>query len=136
MAARKPKIVPVQPDLVLGVSETLDAIPVKPEDAGARALALRYAHTIETAKATAEALEGVEIDPEDEGGRRQLAALAAKVEAYQVMVDLGPKLLAALDALGATPKARSVSNGGIPNVGGNPAVGALARLQARRAVSP
>lgn len=67
------------------VAGTLAALTLKPEDAAAAKLAQRYAAAIDTAGAPAEILD-----------------------------KLGPKLLAALESLGATPAARARLKEGRP----------------------
>jgi hypothetical protein len=135
MPPRIRKTAPAAPkiaSLILGATETLAAIEEKPEDAALRALVMRYAQTIEDAKGIADGLAVVEVDPEDRNAGKTLAILAAKVDAHQVMVDLGPKLLQALDALAATPKSRAMATGGgASGAGKSSSEDALARLRAR-----
>lgn len=92
------------------VEATLAELSLAPEDAALARLAEGYARTIDQAAAIAAAAQRI---PYDEDTAEQVKKLAARVGAHVTMADLGPKLLAALDALGATPKARAV--------GGNPA---------------
>lgn len=84
--AGKPRLRSAPPvpagELEQSVRESLGSLELRPEDAAAQALALRYARAIDEA-----------YEPE---GRA-------------VMNDLGPKLLAALVELGATPKARAAA---------------------------
>jgi hypothetical protein len=82
------------------VHEAIGQLPLRPEDHAAATLAQRYAAAIDDAD-----------DPQ--------ATLDA----------LGPKLLATLDALGATPKARAQIMKGVSS-GENP--GKLAALRAAR----
>lgn len=102
------------------VAETLENLELRPEDAGLRALALRYAVTIDEARQLAEEAAAL---PYDEDTVAMVARLKTRVDAHTVMVDVGPKLLAALDALGATPKARSAT--GKPQPSGSSALAAL-----------
>lgn len=113
------------PDLVVRVREAIDALEAKlqPEDVAVAELALRYARTIEEAAELAAAAAEVPYDPDT---AVQVQKLRQRVEAHQVMVDVGPKLLAALDALGATPKARATA--GKPGQAGKKS--ALAALRA------
>jgi hypothetical protein len=90
------------------VQETLDKLPLSPEDAALRAVALGYASTIDRAAAIAAAAGLIE---ETEDNAEQLARLRAKVSAQVTWADLGPKLLAALVELGATPKSRAALKG-------------------------
>ena len=76
------------------VAETIDALTLAPEDAAATRLARRYAAAIDAAEDPQEAME-----------------------------KLGPKLLAVLEALGATPRSRAASKPATP----------AARLEALRA---
>ena len=82
-------------------------------DAAALQLARRYAAAIDDAHQVAAALDAVE--PEDDDMRARVAALAARVDAITTLDRLGPKLLAALDALGATPRGRAALK---PSAGG------------------
>lgn len=86
------------------VAETLDNLELAPEDAAVAALALKYAETIDRAVAIAAAAAKIPYDPDV---AEQVEKLKQRVGAHATMADLGPKLLAALDALSATPKARS-----------------------------
>jgi hypothetical protein len=87
--------------LAAAVAETIRALDLVPADAAGVALALRYADTIDQADNRADAVER-----------------------------LGPKLLAVLDALGATPTARArIKTGGAPSAGND-----LDRLRAARRV--
>jgi hypothetical protein len=72
-------------------------------------LARRYAATIDAAYDIATDLDAVPAD-EDLAGR--VAWLARKVEAQTVLETLGPKLLACLEALGASPRARAAQSKG------------------------
>lgn len=83
------------------VAATLAALPLEDKDNAAARLATVYASEIDAADAEARA---------------------------EVLRDLGPRLLAALDALGATPKARALTGRG-----GGGSGGALAQLRASRA---
>jgi len=78
-------------------------------DGAAAQLARRYAATIDTAYDVASDLDDVPAD-EDLAGR--VAWLARKVEAQTVLAELGPKLLACLEALGASPRARAAQSKG------------------------
>jgi hypothetical protein len=112
--------------LAPAVTATVKALTVAPEDAAAVRLVERYAATIDRAAQIAADLD--EIPPEDYDTPKLLATLQAKVEAQTVLETLGPKLLAALEALGATPAARSkLKAGGAPS-----APNQLAALRATR----
>ncbi|MBL8926330.1 MAG: hypothetical protein JNM77_08825 [Pseudonocardia sp.] len=87
------------------VADTLSKLQLQPEDAGIRALALRYGRTIDDARKLADEAAALPYDPDT---ATLVARLKLKVDAHTVAVDVGPKLQAALDALGATPKARAV----------------------------
>lgn len=93
--------------LTAGVEATLAATPARPEDEAMRALLRRYARVMDESAALAELAADIDTSALDDNGNKDLARLKAKVSAQQVMTDLGPKLLAALDALTATPKART-----------------------------
>lgn len=121
---------PRSPSIARALSGALRDTQFLERDRGTVALARRYASLIEDAAAVAEELE--RLRPADEDQAAVIARLKARVEAQTVTSDLGPKLLAALTALGMTPAARAASTkGGTPDVG-NPAGDALARLRAAR----
>jgi hypothetical protein len=118
-------------DLEAAVDETLGALTLAPEDAAAAALARRYGQQIdEAAHAEAIAERAIKTLMEDDGDdgehRRYVYALAAKVEAKELLDKLGPKLLAVLESVGATPAARSRLKGGKP---ANAAPSQLAELR-------
>jgi hypothetical protein len=64
----------------------------------------------------------------DSGLRAEVRSLAAKVDRQEMLAKLGPKLLDALEALGATPRARAVKGG----VGGQKGGGGLAAIRSAR----
>ena len=114
--------------MVEAVSAAVSASQAKPGDEAAVALALHYARLIDDAEAVAAALADVVPEGDHEAG--VLWRLKAKVDAHTVASDLGPKLLAALTALGLTPVARSSVKGGeVVDAGADP----LAQLRAKRA---
>jgi hypothetical protein len=86
------------------VRHTIEQLPLLAADSAAATLAERYADAIDQPSC-----------PEC-GGHKQ------------ALIDLGPKLLAVLESLGATPKARTAAVKGGESAG----QGALARLRAAR----
>jgi hypothetical protein len=90
--------------MLAGVRETLDKLDLQPEDAALKALAEQYASTMDRAAAIAAKAASLPPDPDI---MEELDRLRKRVSAQVTVSDVGPKLLAALDALGATPKARS-----------------------------
>lgn len=114
--------VPSPGELEQEVRETLETLPLRPEDAALRALVLRYARTIDDSRELAEAASALPYDPDT---AVQVARMRQRLEAHAVMSDLGPKLLAALDAAGGTPKARAAA-------GKPPPPGAKSKLAALR----
>ena len=88
------------------VRETVDKLELQPEDAAVAALAVEYGETIDRAAELADAAGALPYDPDTAA---MVARLKARVEAHAVMAELGPKLLAALDAIQATPKARAAA---------------------------
>lgn len=111
--------------LAPAVEETLAALELVDADAALVRLARSYAAAIDDAAVLADALDGMPRDDEDI--ERLVRVLEAKVRAQTVLETFGPKLLAALSALGATPAARGKRKGG----GGDRA--GENRLQALRA---
>lgn len=107
------------------VTETVNHLDLDAVDAAAVKLAQRYAAAIDAAARIAADLDDLS---DDESLAKRVAALAAKVEAQCVLDRLGPKLLEALEALGATPRARASRKGGASA----PAQGRLAALRSVR----
>lgn len=112
--------------LAPAVAETIRHLAPTKQDAAAVKLAQRYAITIDEATNVAADLAAslAEATYDDDIAKR-LYTLAKRVEAQTVLADLGPKLLAALESLGATPAARARLRGGAP-------ARAQSRLQALR----
>lgn len=96
------------------VRETLGELKLQPEDVAAAELVVQYAETMDRAAELAEAAAAIPYDPDT---AVMVARLKARVDAHQVMVDLGPKLLAALESLGATPRARMIAGKPAPAAG-------------------
>lgn len=97
---------PLANSMVAAVAESVKELPETPRDAGAIRLANRYAAA---------------IDATPSG------------EQWAVLADLGPKLLAVLESLGATPKGRTAlaPKGGAASVGATSADG-MDELRERR----
>lgn len=109
--------------LAPAVDETLGNLDLSPQDAALARLAQQYARTIDQAAAIAAQAARLPFDPDTAEAVEQLRK---RVSAQVTMADLGPKLLAALDALQATPKSRAQA--------GKPApAGTKSKLSALRA---
>jgi hypothetical protein len=122
---RKPRLAAV-PAPALGkvaqsVAETLEKLDLQPEDVAIAQLSREYAATIDNAATLAKAAADLPYDPDT---AVMVARLKTRVEAHVVVVEVGPKLLAALDALGATPKSRQLAGKPAP-AGGKSALTAL-----------
>lgn len=104
-----------------------------PKDQAAGALAVTYAKAIDEANVVAASLTKVlrEVAELDQDTYDRLLPLAVRIERTHVLATLGPKLLATMDALLITPKARSALQKGVKDAGKrrNP----LNELRARRA---
>jgi hypothetical protein len=102
------------------VRATLGSLALGDEDQAAAALAVEYAKQIDDAEAAGKIAERAistllrDGDAEDRDHEKYVYALAAKVEAATLLAQLGPKLLAVLESLGATPAARARLKGGKP----------------------
>lgn len=96
------------------VAETVGKLTLAPEDVALAALAVEYARTIDRAAAIAADAAKVEVTEETAD---VLDALRKRVAAHAAVSDLGPKLLAALTALGATPRARAAVGKPAPPAG-------------------
>lgn len=82
-------------------------------------------------RAVAAALKDAPLQPQDAAGKALVRRYAAAIDADptpELLADLGPKLLAALTALGLTPAGRGVKGGGQ----GGTVAGKLDELRARR----
>lgn len=88
------------------VEAALAELDLAPEDVGVARLAEGYARTIDQAAAIAAAAQRIPFDPDTAD---EVKRLAARVSAHATMADLGPKLLAALESLGGSPKARAAA---------------------------
>lgn len=116
-------VLPAVRDTIVGLDKE-----ITPADAGAVRLAQRYAAAMDDAARVAAELDA--IDPLDEDDAARIARLAAKVTVQAVLETLGPKLLAVLEQLGATPKARALRKGG---AGSAKPGGKLGQLRGTRA---
>lgn len=104
------------------VRDAIGALELSPEDAALAQLAIRYAETIDRSAAIAAQASRLAKDPEV---AEEVRRLAARVQAHVTMADVGPKLLAALESLGASPKARA----GLGKPTSKPRVGTLHALR-------
>jgi ribonuclease D len=100
--------------LAAKVIETIGKLKLAPEDAALSALAVQYARTLDRCEAIAADARRMPFDPESADALEQLRK---RVSAVAATSDLGPKLLASLDALGATPKARAAKGSPAPSAG-------------------
>lgn len=116
--SRRPKAVPDLPPgpdpLAVSVRQAVGELDLRPEDVAVAALAVEYAETIDRAAVLAQLAADV---PYDDDTAAMVSRLKQRVDAHAVMADVGPKLLAALDALGATPKARAAAGRPAPAAG-------------------
>lgn len=114
--------------LAPAVAETIDKLTTAAEDAGAIALAKRYAREIDEAAVIRASLTKAlrELEQLDQDLHDKFLTLAVQIEETAVLGNLGPKLLATLEQLGATPAARAKLRGG-----GAPS-GGPSRLEAAR----
>jgi hypothetical protein len=86
---------------------------------------------VSLSESVAGSLAGLAEDPRDAAARDLAILYAAKIdETPGALFDLGPKLLASLDALGLTPRSRS-AGGKTPDTG--PVRNPLDELRDRRA---
>lgn len=86
------------------VAETLDALDLGPADQAIAQLLREYAAQVDRAAAIAASLAKMPAAPDFE---EELGRMRARVSAHGVLIDLGPKIQAALTALKATPASRS-----------------------------
>jgi 3-hydroxyisobutyrate dehydrogenase-like beta-hydroxyacid dehydrogenase len=114
------------------VRHTIEQLHLLPADSAAATLAERYAELIDHAAVATTYLKPLRelraVIAGNTAAAEHLTRLEVALSAHSVASDLGPKLLAVLESLGATPKARGAVMGG----GGSAAQGALARIRAAR----
>lgn len=117
--------------LARAVAAAFSAAPPAARDAATVALAKAYATLIDDASDLhAAAVDAVQAwDREDPVGRAGAQRLADALSARQAVIELGPKLLAALAALHMTPAARGKVEGGKPR---DPVAAHLDELRNRR----
>jgi hypothetical protein len=119
------------------VEAALDAEPIPNRDRAAAALALTYAILIDQAAPAAKYAKALtwlgrlHYDDEDEDAARHIDTIRIALAEHSVASDLGPKLLAALEALLLSPRARAAGVKG--GTDGKPAASPLDELAARRA---
>lgn len=105
--------------LAPSVAEALRALALDVEqlDRGARALALQYAEAIDSAALVADlATEALaRTGPDDGYVSKALETCLAELEHRRVLEKLGPKLLDALSAVGATYAARAKATKAAPS---------------------
>lgn len=116
--------IPVRTAVLPSVRTSLAAMKVEAIDAGAAALAVRYAELLDEAVAAQKYASAIRIlgrfidwnnnGPQDQ--RRQVEQawdrISAALAEHSVASDLGPKLQAALTALGLTPAGRKEAMAG------------------------
>jgi hypothetical protein len=125
MAARPPSV-------SRALASATKATQLGPGDAATLALARHYAALIDRAADVARDADALLVAAAAEGGAlaERVAKLRAEVDVRAVTSDVGPKMLAALAALGMTPAARAgVVKGGSDVRPGS----ALDELRSRRA---
>lgn len=105
------------------VAEALATIKARPEDAGAAELCRRYAELLDAATPSSvyrrhlRAIHTALTTGEPDDAYEALEKITDALAAHSVASDLGPKLCAALTALGLTLAGRGAGKGGGPVVG-------------------
>lgn len=120
------------------VEKALRAVRIDPKDAGTAEIARHYARLIDDAAPAAkygEALSWLDSVETNQRTEKHVLLIRSALSEHSVASDLGPKLLAALTALGATPAARKDTGGGGGDVIGlpNPLQAARDAARERRA---
>lgn len=105
---------PAEETFVASVEATLIELDLAGADTALVRLTRELAATLDAGDELADHVERAweALNPEDIDGRKRLALIEAKLTQRATLSDLGPKLLAALTALGATPAARAQRRGG------------------------
>lgn len=99
------------------IGTALAAATLKPEDGATRALAVQYAVLIDEAAPAGKYGKALawlagEIEVEADQRDRCVEIIRIALAEHTVASDLGPKLLAALEALGMSPRARAAQQKG------------------------
>lgn len=109
-ASDRLSIVPAPVGAILpSVRDTIEKLDPEPKDKALRTLAEHYARAIDEARmiaVDARKLLDASARGDIEIPKRMLNALQKHTEATNVLTEVGPKLQAALESLGASPKAR------------------------------
>lgn len=128
------------PSILTALQQALKAVPPPAQDAAVVALAKRYALELDDADvistAATKALRDLAKEDVDDALFEKFEALAARIEEVHVAGLIGPKLLAALEQLQLTPKARNAvltPGGGGGGDGGTTPLGHLRALGSNRA---
>jgi hypothetical protein len=117
---------PAENSLEAAVEATLGALDLKPEDLALSRLSSRYAREMDQSAAVAAQADkvlrvvGRNQDEDDDKLYEMVSALKSKLSARSAIEQIGPKLQNALDALGATPKARKALTDGSKGVPSGP----------------
>lgn len=126
----------------MALSDDLDAalagLPPLPRDGGTVALAREYARLIDNAAPAGRYEEALawlaDAKPDDRDSDKHIRTIRNALAQHSVASDLGPKLLAALEALQMSPRARAMAHRGevkdVPSTG-NP-LDQLAAARARK----
>lgn len=128
------------PSILNALQTALKAVPPAACDAATVALAKRYALELDEADvistAATKALRQLSRADIEDDLFEKFEALAARIEEVHVAATIGPKLLAALEQLQLTPKARNAiltPGGGGGGDGGTTPLGHLRALGSNRA---
>lgn len=128
-----------QPGLAEAVAVSLNSGAFGPSEAAVIALVKRYAFELDVAASIEDEFDKMVRDGSFSGRDYQrLQLLERRVRAATTVADVGPKFLAALEALGLSPAARAKLSKGVPDAGpkapaGDKPADALAALRAERA---
>lgn len=120
------------------VRAAIDTETVLPHAAGAVALALTYAALIDDAAPAAKYAKAIawlsrlRLDDEDDAAAGHVDTIRVALAAHSVASDLGPKLLAALDALLLTPRARDAAKKAVTDAKPASPLDQLAAARARK----
>lgn len=107
-----PDLITANANANAAVATTIGALTLTPADAAVVHLAATYAKALDRAAGTEVAADRVlrRVDAEDIELQELVTALRQKLTAQTALATIGPKLLDALTALGAHPKARAAAS--------------------------
>jgi hypothetical protein len=121
--------------LVQVIRESLDQTPLNPQDAAISAVAMEYARLIDEAVPAGKYGQALtwlaQQDFEDKDADKHIRTISLALAQHSVASDFGPKLLATLEALLMSPRARAAAKKAVTD--DKPIANPIDQLASRRA---